>query len=100
VFEKGALQDQTLEEFVDLRIQEMMSVGDSTLVQPKKKITLNSNTGFTYESDGFGSATHLIIQKNKDTKTVLIIDYFAHDVQDRGYQKEVDAILSSIVLNN
>lgn len=98
VFEAINLQDQSLESLVDSRIKESTSDGNSTLIKPKEAILLKDYLGFTFETQGFGGATHLILQKNPDSTTALSITFSVNDPEKKNYQSEVNAILSTLEL--
>lgn len=98
VVESLALRGQSLSEFVDARIKEASKDGTSELLLPKKAITLNNATGFTYQTRGFGSAIHLILQKTTDSDYGISITYSVNDPENKNYQEEVDATLSTLEL--
>jgi len=96
VFESVILKDQTLEELTDERIQESTKTG--TITQEKKAILLGTYPGFTYQTGGFGEATHLILQKDTNSQSAIIISYTINDPTNKNYSDEVAAILSTLEL--
>ncbi|HRN96632.1 MAG TPA: hypothetical protein PLD54_04255, partial [Candidatus Levybacteria bacterium] len=58
VFESIDLQGQSLEAFVDARIQQSTADGTLEVIQPKKVTTLNSYPGYTYTMRGLGTSTY------------------------------------------
>jgi hypothetical protein len=94
VFESVALGNSSLEELVDKRIEEATADGTSDIVEAKKAIVQNSYPGFSYALRGLGQSQNIAIQKDKDSKYAVIITYSVSDPQNKGYQNEVNAVLS------
>lgn len=98
VFETIELQGQSLESVVDTRIAGATADGTSEIIQPKRAVTLGSYPGFTYETRGLGSATVLVLQKDLQSTQAVGITMLIADPGQIGFQKEVDAILSTLEL--
>lgn len=98
VFETVDLGEQTLEAAVDARIESSTANGLAELVQPKQSFSLNSYPAFSYELGGVGAAKHIVIQKNSQSKHAIVVSILVADPQGKGYQSEVDTILSTIEL--
>ena len=92
------LQGKTLEEFVDERLASFESSDVVKVSQPKKAVSLNTYPGFTYETEGLGSARDLVIMKNGQSTTALVVTISVMDPENVGYQEEVNAMLSTIEL--
>lgn len=99
VLESIDLGDQTLEELVDSRISQAEADGSAELMQAKLAAVINGYPGFSYELSGFGGSEYLLIQKNSESDFALSITFLVSDPQQRGYQMELDSILSSLKLN-
>ncbi|MEP7166725.1 MAG: hypothetical protein ABI758_01950 [Candidatus Woesebacteria bacterium] len=98
VFESVDLKNSSLAAFVDSSIQTSTADGTTEIIQSKRQTSLNGYFGFTYELRGLGSSTYLILQKDSESKTALNITFIAPDPQGKGYQNDVDAILSTVEL--
>jgi hypothetical protein len=96
VFESVILKDQNIEELTEERIQESTKTG--TITQEKKAILLGTYPGFTYQTGGFGAATHLILQKDTNSPSAIIISYTINDPTNKNYGDEVAATLSTLEL--
>lgn len=97
-FESVNLDGMTLEAFVDKRITEATANGMSEVVDAKKMTKLNNYPGFTYELRGLGTTRYLAIQKDVQSDSAVILSFLVADPENMGYQKEVDAILSTLEL--
>ena len=98
VFESVELNSQTLEQWVDAHIKQMISDGTSESVQPKKAVTVNNYPGFTYELRGLGTTTYVVLQKSPQSFTAVVIAYSVSDPKGKGYQDEVDAVIDTFQL--
>lgn len=98
VFEPIKLLGITLETWVDSRIQESTNDGTSEITEGKKTITQNGYPGFYYAIRGLGTSQNLILQKGINSDYAVMITYAISDPEQRGYQKEVDAVLTSLRL--
>jgi hypothetical protein len=98
VFEPVTLQGKSLETFVDTRIKESTADGTSEIIEAKKTITHTTYPGFSYSLQGLGTSQNLVLQKDKNSPNAVVITYSISDPQNKGYQKEVDAVLASIKL--
>ncbi len=98
VIEPFTLQNQTLEQWVDKKIKDSTADGTLKVIEPKKSITINGYSGFTYRTQGLGESTYTILQKDKASKDAINISHMASDPQNLGYQKEVDALFATIEL--
>ncbi len=98
VFESIELKGQSLEEWVDDRIQQAVDNGTPEITAPKKATTLSSYPGFTYQTGGFGSAKYLIVQKDAESPHAVSISYLVADPENKNYQAEVDAVLTTLEL--
>jgi hypothetical protein len=96
VFEPIKLPDTSLETWVDTRIRQSTADGTSEITEAKKSITQNGYPGFYYAIRGLGISQNLILQKDKNSDYAVMITYAVSDPKERGYQKEVDAVLSSL----
>jgi len=97
VFESVMLKDQSLDALTDERMQESSQTG--TITQEKKAILLGSYPGFTYQTGGFGAATHLLLQKDTNSQYALIVSYAISDPTNKNYADEVAASLSTLELS-
>lgn len=98
VFEHIDLQDRSLQSWVDTHIQQSTADGTSEIVEAKKPITQNGYIGFQYAIRGLGTSQNIVLQKDKNSREAVMITYAVSDPQQRGYQNEVDAILSSVTV--
>lgn len=98
VFESIELQGESLESWVDARIQESIQDGTSEISEAKKPVTQNGFPGFYYAIRGLGTSQNTILQKNSDSQFALMITYAISDPQQREYQQEIDEILRSVEL--
>jgi hypothetical protein len=98
VFESLDVTGQTLEEWVDAQIKTSTADGTSEVVEAKKATTLNGYPGFTYQLRGLGTSQYLVAQKDTQSNAAVIVTYMVSDPEGVGYQRDVDAILSSIEL--
>jgi hypothetical protein len=97
-FESINLEGKSLEEFVDSRIIEYTNNGISEVVDAKRATKLNNYPGFTYELSGLGSTRYLVIQKDIQSDSAVSVSFLVADPENKGYQKEVDTILSTLEL--
>lgn len=97
-FESIALSGKTLEKWVDEHIKSMTADESIEVTQPKKQVTLNGYNGFSYKIRGLGESSYLALQKDANSQFAVSITYMASDPENVGYQKEVDAILSTLEL--
>ncbi len=98
VFEPINLQGQSLESLVDSRIAETTTNGTATIVQAKQATTMNTYSGFTYETGGFGSAKYLVLQRAPGSSHAVSISVLVNDPEQKNYQQEVDGMLSTLEL--
>lgn len=98
VFEAVDLQKLSLEEWVDEQLKASAEAGTSQVIQPKKTMTLNGYPGFTYQTQGFGSSTYIVVQKAATSQSAVSITFLVADPQNQGYQSEVEAILATLEL--
>ena len=96
VFETIDLQGKSLEEFVDQRITEATADGTSEVIQAKQATILNGYPAFSYEVRGLGTARYLALQKSPQSNYAVVITYSISDPQQKNYQQEVDAIMSTV----
>lgn len=99
VFESIDLQGQTLENFVDSRIQQSTADGTTEVTEPKKATTLTTYPGFTYRLRGLGESTYVVVQKDFTSDSAVVINFLVADPEGQGYQEEVDSILSTFILH-
>lgn len=98
VFETIDLSGLSLEKWVDKHIKESTADGTSEIVEAKKSITQNSYPGFKYSLRGLGIAQYLVLQKNPSSNNAVVITYSVSDPEQKGYQKDVNAVLASLQL--
>lgn len=98
VFETINLEGKSLEDEVDSRIKAATLDGTSEIIQPKKAITLNAYPGYQYEIRGLGSSTNVFVEKSSESKTAVLITYMVSDPTQKGYQDDVQVILSTLNL--
>jgi hypothetical protein len=92
------LGEQTLEEWVEAHIAQSTADGTSEVTQPKRATLLNTFPGFTYTIRGLGESTNVAIQKNTTSHAAVLITFLVADPQNKNYQQEVNAILSTFEL--
>lgn len=98
VFEPIDLKGASLESWVDARIEQSTADGTSEITEEKRSITQNGYAGFYYGIRGLGTSQNIILQKDADSNYAVMITYAISDPEQRGYQKEVDAVISSLTL--
>jgi hypothetical protein len=96
VFEPRMLQDQSLEQWVAVNIQEKTSDGTIEIIEPARALTLNGKAGFTYSSRGLGSFQHYFFRSNDQSPMVLSITTVVSDPKNLGFQAEIDRIMASV----
>jgi len=95
VFESIDLNSQSLSQWVDSFIKESTMDGTNEMIEPKKSIVLNNFPGFTYELRGLGTTTYVVLQKNTQSFSAVMIAYAISDPEGKNYKVELDAILST-----
>lgn len=95
VFENIDLKGKSLESWVDANIQQSTSDGTSEIIEEKTSIHQNGYPGFYYAIRGLGTSQNIILQKDSNSSNAVIITYAVSDPQEKGYQNEIDNILSS-----
>lgn len=98
VFESLELKGQTLEQIVDTNIENSTKDGLVKVISPKNAITQNGYPGFTYTTEGLGSATYYFLQKDPNSPYAMSVTSAVFDPEKVGYEKELDDILSTIEL--
>lgn len=98
VFETITLQNITLEEWVDNRIAESTKDGTSEIVEAKTSTTQNGYPGFHYSIRGLGVSENFVLQKDANSLYAVLVTYAVSDPEQRGYQNEVEAALSTLTL--
>ncbi len=96
-FERVDLEGKTLSEWVDDQINQAASNGFATTM-PKKEVTLGAYPGFTFAIHSLGTSTTLVVQKAKNSTAAVSVTFLVADPQNKDYQKEVDAIVSTLEL--
>jgi hypothetical protein len=96
VFEAINLNSQNLNEWLDARIEESTFDGTLEVIEAKKPIRLNNYPGYTYTVRGLGTSEYIVVQKDTDSSFGVSITLAVNDPENIGYQKEVDAILSTL----
>lgn len=98
VFESLELEGKTLEEWVDEHIRLSTADGTSEVTVPKTAATIGTYPGFTYTLRGLGESRYIVVQKDTQSNVAVNITYAVSDPNNVGYQKEVDAILTTVQL--
>lgn len=98
VFESINLEDQTLSQFIDARIQESTVNGVSELTSAKQSLTINNYQGFQYTLRGLGESTYFVVQKDAQSTHAVSITALVVDPEQRGYQRQVDAMFATLQL--
>lgn len=96
VYETINLSGKTLSEWIDGRIQESTSDGTTQITSEKKVMTVNGYSGFTYTARGLGEAVNIYVQKDATSPYALGMTTSVSDPENKGYQNEVDATLSTL----
>lgn len=97
VFESVSLAGMSLEDFTISQIK-ALSPEDKPENPSPTQTMLGSYPGFTYEQKGFGSSTHLLVQKDTTSDYALHIVFSVNDPQYQNYLSEVYEILSTVEL--
>lgn len=97
-FEQINLGGQSLNSWIDTKINATTIDGTVSITKQKEPITVHEYPGFTYTTRGLGSTTYLFIQKEPTSQTAMGITLLVADPNHTGYQKQVDTILSSLTL--
>ncbi len=97
-FQTVELRKQSLGEWVDAQISQSIADGTSELISPKKHIDINNYAGFTYTLRGLGEAVSYVIQKDINSPYAVSITTLVADPEEMGFEKEVNAILSTLQL--
>lgn len=97
-FESVDLKSQTLEQWVDTQIKNAKGDGSAQITNPKTPTTINGFSGYTYSVRGLGEYKNIIVQKDANSKNAVSISIMVADPKEQGFQKEVDAVLSTIQL--
>jgi hypothetical protein len=98
VFESVDLQGISLEAWVDTRIKESTADGTSEIIKAKKPVVYNTYPGFHYVLRGLGTSQQIALQKDVHSKNAMLITYSVSDPEHKGYQKEVEGVLSALKL--
>lgn len=93
-----SLNGKTLSKWVDEQVSQSTSDGTTSLTSPKKAILLNKYPGFTYKMRGLGEFVYIVFQKDSASNYAVSITTLVADPQNVGFQKEVDAALSTLQL--
>lgn len=97
-FEKIDLKQKSLSDWLDQEIQTMNDNGVSEVTQPKKAITLNGFSGYSYAARGLGVYTFYVIQKDAHSPNAIRISRMVSDPTNVGFQEQSDQILASITM--
>lgn len=97
VFQSVNLDGESLAELTRSKIEGLTPEEQPENLSPTPTM-LGNYPGFTYEQKGFGSSTHLIVQKNTTSNYALHITFSVNDPQNQNYLNEVHKILSTIEL--
>jgi len=98
VFQLVDLGGKSLSEWIDLHNQEMTQDGTATITQQKRTVSLGSYPGYTYKVRSLGESTYLIVQHDPASNFALNITFLVADPERKDYQKDIDAILSTLEL--
>lgn len=98
VVEKVSLNGTDLISWVDSRIKESTADGTTEIIKGKEATTLNNYRGFTYTVRSLGEHQYYVVQKDENSPYAVVITTLVADPQNVGYQKEVDAIFSTLAL--
>lgn len=99
VFESINLQGQSLSKWVDAYIKTSTTGGTAELTKAKEAITVNGYPGFRFTIRGLGEAEYQILQTTPASSFAVMITTSVNDPEQKGYQVEVDAIISTIDLH-
>lgn len=98
VFERINLDAKTLNDWVDESIKNSTIDGTIEVIKPKKSTTVNGYPGFTYILKGLGESEYFVLQKDSNSNSAVSITTFVADPENVGFQKEVDAVISTLQL--
>lgn len=98
VFETIELGNQTLEQWVDTRIQDSTADGMLEVTVPKQSTSLGEYPAFTYTTRGLGEAAYVVAQKDSSSSTAILVSALVSDPASAGFQAEVDAILATLTI--
>jgi hypothetical protein len=96
VFESIDLGNQTLGEWIDATIKTATADGTSQVTSPKQTIVVNDYAGFTYTLRGLGESKYVVLQGDPNSSSAVSVVALVADPQQKGYQAEVDAIMSTL----
>lgn len=96
--EKINLQGKTLSQWVDETLTKAAADGTSQIIEGKKAITMNTYPGYTYTMRGLGEFKALVMQKDTNSPVAIRITQLIADPGNLGFQKEADAMLSTLSL--
>lgn len=88
---------QILDGWVDSYIKQITADGTMQITQPKQAMTINGYPGFIFSLRGLGEAKYYAFQKTANSPIVLIVTSVS-DPQNKNYQAEIDATLSTFEL--
>lgn len=98
VFETVDLQGKSLEEYATNTLATLVDSGTSEVLKPLRPVKLGEFPGYTYETRGLGSQTSLVVQKDLSSPKAVHISFLVADPEQKNYQAEVDAVLSTFKL--
>lgn len=93
---KVSLNGKKLSEWVDSKINEATADGTSEVVKAKMSTTLNNYPGFSYTLRGLGIFETIVVQKDSNSDNAIVINTMVADPTNVGFQKQVDATLSTL----
>jgi hypothetical protein len=99
VFESINLQGQALDKWVDAYIKTSTSGGTAELTRAKEAVTVNGYPGFRFTIRGLGEAEYLVLQTTPASTFAVMITTSINDPEQKGYQREVDTIISTVDLH-
>lgn len=97
VIETFELKGQTMEEWLNERINQQTSSGQQ-IVQAPQKITIHNYPADKYRMRGLGEYDSYVLQHDDQSEFVILITTMVADPGNLGFQQDIDDILSTIRL--
>lgn len=96
VFQAVDLKGEELSSWVDDKITTVTADGTIQVTSPKKSVTVNGYSGYTYTTKGQTTTKYTVLQKDPNTSNAVVIALSVSDPQNQGYEEEADAIITSL----
>ncbi len=98
VIEPVGLSGLSLANWTDAYVGNRISDGTFEMIDPKKKVEINENYGFTFTIRNEQISRVYVLQKSEKSQYALVVTATVYDPLNFGFQKQVDQVLSSLAI--